>query len=45
MIEKGKFFLEKVDTVKNVADLLTKLVSIENLTWCRSEMGLTSLLD
>ena len=33
MVEKGKVLLEKVDTVENVVDLLTKLVSIEKLTW------------
>ena len=43
MVENGKVLLEKVDTVENVADLLTKSVRIEMFTWCRSEMVLISL--
>lgn len=43
MIEKDKVLLEEVDTVENVADLLTKSIRTEKFTWCKSEMGLTSL--
>ena len=43
MIEKDKFLLEKVDIVENVADLLAKSISIENFTWCRSEIGFIAL--
>ena len=43
MIEKNKVLLEKVEKVENFANLLTKSVSIEKFTWCKSEMGLTSL--
>ena len=43
MVENGKVLLEKVDTIENVADLLTKSVSTKKFTWCRSEMGLISL--
>ena len=43
MVENGKVLLEKVDTIENVRDLLTKSVSIEKLTWFRSGMSLISL--
>ena len=43
MVENGKMLLEKVDIVKNVANLLTKLVSTKNSTWFRSGMGLIAL--
>ena len=32
IIEKDKVLLEKFNTIENVADLLTKLVSIEKFT-------------
>ena len=35
MVEDKKVLLEKVDTVKNVADSLTKSVSTEKFSWCR----------
>ena len=34
MVEDKKVLLEKVDTVKNVADSLTKFVSTDNFSWC-----------
>jgi hypothetical protein len=43
MVEENKVFLEKVDTLKNVADSLTKFVSIEKFSWCRVTMGIVSL--
>jgi hypothetical protein len=43
MVEEKKVLLEKVDTLKNVADLLTKSVSTENLSWCRVTMGIDAL--
>jgi len=43
MVEEKKVFLEKVDTLKNVADLLTKSVSTENFSWCRVTMGIAAL--
>ena len=43
MVENGKVLLEKVDTVENIADLLTKSVSIEKFTYCRSGMHLIAL--
>ena len=43
MIEDKKVLLFKVDTLKNVADALTKSVSSENFFWCRETMGVTGL--
>lgn len=40
MVEDGKVNSEKVDTLVNVADALTKLVSTEELKWCSDFMGL-----
>ena len=35
MVETKKVSLEKVDTLYNVADSLTKSISIEKFSWCR----------
>ena len=43
MVEDKKVLLEKVDTMKNFADSLTKFVSTEKFSWCRETMGITSL--
>ena len=43
MVESKKVLLEKVDTLDNVADSLTKYVSIEKFSWCRAVMVLSSL--
>jgi hypothetical protein len=43
MVEEKKVLLEKVDTLKNVADSLTKFVSTEKFSWCRVEMGIPAL--
>ena len=40
MVEDGKVNLEKVDTVKNVADALTKPVGTEKFRWCSECMRL-----
>ena len=40
MVEDKKVLLEKVDTLKNVADSLMKYVSTEKLSWCREYMGI-----
>jgi hypothetical protein len=42
MVEE-KVLLEKVDTLRNAADSLTKSVSIENFSWCRVTMGIATL--
>ena len=44
MVENQKSLLEKVDTVENTLDSLTKSMSTEKFTWCRESMGLLSLL-
>jgi hypothetical protein len=43
MAEEKKVLLEKVDTLKNVADSLTKSVSTEKFSWCRVTMGIIAL--
>jgi hypothetical protein len=43
MVEEKKVLLEKVDTLKNVADSLTKYVSMEKFSWCRVTMGIAAL--
>ena len=43
MIEDKKVLLVKVDTLKNNADVLTKYVSFEKLSWCRETMGIAGL--
>ena len=43
MIEDKKVLLVKVDTLKNIADVLTKSVSSENFSWCRETMGIVGM--
>ena len=43
MVESMKVLLEKVDTLENVADSLTKSVSTEKFSWCRVAMGISAL--
>jgi hypothetical protein len=43
MVEDKKVLLMKVDTLKNVADSLTKSVSTEKFFWCKETMGIVSL--
>jgi hypothetical protein len=43
MVEENKVLLMKVDTLKNVADSLTKSVSTEKFSWCRGSMGIAAL--
>ena len=45
MVEKGRVLLEKVDIVENVVDMLTKSISTQKFSWCRNEMGLTTLFN
>ena len=40
MVEDGKVKLEKVATLENVADALTKPVNTEKFRWCVGSMGL-----
>ena len=43
IIESKKVLLEKVDTLDNVANSLTKYVITEKLSWCRVVMGISAL--
>jgi hypothetical protein len=43
MVERNKVSLEKVDTLENIADFLTKFVSVVKFSWCREAMGIVSL--
>jgi hypothetical protein len=43
MVEENKVLLEKVDTLKNVANSFTKSVSTEKFSWCRVKMGIVAL--
>jgi hypothetical protein len=43
IVEENKVLLEKVDTLKNVADSLKNFVSTENFSWCRLTMAIVSL--
>jgi hypothetical protein len=43
MVEDKKVLLDKVDTLKNVANSLTKSVSTEKFSWCRETMGIDAL--
>jgi hypothetical protein len=43
MLESNKVLLEKVDTLENIADSLTKFVSVVKFSWCREVMGISSL--
>jgi len=43
MMEDKNVLLVKVDTLKNIADALTKSVSSKNFSWCRETMGISGL--
>jgi hypothetical protein len=43
MVEEKKLLLMKVDTLKNVADSLTKYLSTKKFSWCRGSMGIATL--
>jgi phosphoribosyl-AMP cyclohydrolase len=40
MVEENNVLLMKVGTLNNVANSLTKYVSIEKFSWCRGYMGI-----
>ena len=42
-VESKKVLLEKVDTLDNVADSLTKSMSTKKFSWCRAAMGISAL--
>jgi hypothetical protein len=43
MVESNKVLLEKVDTLENIVDSLTKFVSAVKFSWCREAMGIAAL--
>ena len=43
MVEAKRVLLVEVDTLKNVADALTKSVSTQKFSWCRETMGVEEL--
>ena len=43
MVGHNKVLLEKVDTLKNVEDLLSKFVSTKKFFWCRESMEIAAL--
>ena len=43
MVESKKVLLEKVNTLDNVVDSLTKFVSTEKFSWCGVAMGISTL--
>jgi hypothetical protein len=43
MVESNKVLLEKVDTLENIADSLTKSMSVVKFSWCREAMGIIAL--
>jgi hypothetical protein len=43
MVEEKKVLLEKIVTLKNVADSLTNFVTTKKFSWCRVTMGIATL--
>ena len=43
VVEENKVLLMKVYTLKNVADSLTKYVSIDKFSWSRGSMGIAAM--
>jgi hypothetical protein len=43
MVERKKVLLEKVVTLENIADSLTKSMSAVKFSWCREAMGIVAL--
>jgi tetrahydromethanopterin S-methyltransferase subunit B len=43
MVESIKVLLEKVDTLENIADSLTKSMSVVKFSWYREAMGIVAL--
>jgi hypothetical protein len=43
MVETNKVLLEKVDTLENITDSLTKSMSVVKFSWCKEAMGIVSL--
>jgi len=43
LVKDKKVLLVKVDTLKNVVDVLMKSVSTEKFSWCRETIGIVGL--
>jgi hypothetical protein len=43
MVESNKVLLDKVDTLENIVESLTKSISTVKLSWCREAMGIVAL--
>jgi hypothetical protein len=43
MVERNKVLLEKVDTLENIENSLTKSVNVMNHFWCREETSIVAL--
>jgi hypothetical protein len=43
MVEQMKVLLMKLDTLKNVANSLTKSMITEKFSWCRGPMDIVAL--
>ena len=43
MVQSKKVLLEKVDTLDNVVDSLTRSMSTKKFSWCTTTMGISSL--
>jgi hypothetical protein len=43
MMERNKVLLEKINTLENIINSLTKSMSVVKLFWCRDAMGISSL--
>lgn len=39
-VDSGQALIEKVDTLDDVADYLTKPITMNKFSWCRKAMGL-----
>jgi hypothetical protein len=44
MVESKNFLLDKVDTLENIVDLLTKTVCVVKFSWCREAMRIVALV-
>jgi hypothetical protein len=44
MVEINKVLLDKLDTLENIEDSLTKSMSDVNLSWCIEAMGIIALV-
>ena len=42
MVDDSKVKIEKIETLVNVADALTKPMSTEKFIWCSESMGLSA---